>query len=282
MDVKELFGFQSKNVVVTGAGSGMGKAAARLLTELGANVYSSVRRKPLDFEVAKEIKAELSTREGLDDFLSQLPGEIEALFLCHGISNSPGNKNAMLVQLTNFLSFKYLTEKLLPRIADNGSVSLISSDGGKEWRKMIPECLEVIGTSTWEEGVAWYENHPDITGGGYVFAKQCQNVFVMSKVHSPEFIGRRIRLNAIEPGMTRTGLTEDFNKSLNGDAEFGEKTLERLFLSSWNGRWAAPEEMGYPLVVLGSRICSYVSGQLLYIDYGSTSKWEFDMLTKQE
>ena len=60
MDVKELFGFQSKNVVVTGAGSGMGKAAARLLTELGANVYSSVRRKPLDFEVAKEIKAELS------------------------------------------------------------------------------------------------------------------------------------------------------------------------------------------------------------------------------
>lgn len=282
MDVKELFGFQNKNIVITGAGSGMGKEAARLLTELGANVYAAVRRKPLDFEVTKEIRTELSTKEGLDDFLAQLPEEIEALFLCHGISNSPGNQNAMLVQLTNFLSFKYLTEKLLPRIADNGSVSFISSNGGKEWRNKISECLEVISTETWEAGVAWYENHPDITKGGYVFAKQCQNVFVMSKVHSPEFIQRKIRLNAIEPGMTRTGLTEDFNKSLNGDAEFGEKTLEKLFLSSWNGRWASPEEMGYPLVVLGSKICSYVSGQLLYIDYGSSSKWEFDTLTKPE
>ena len=78
MDVKELFGFQNKNIVITGAGSGMGKEAARLLTELGANVYAAVRRKPLDFEVTKEIRTELSTKEGLDDFLAQLPEEIEA------------------------------------------------------------------------------------------------------------------------------------------------------------------------------------------------------------
>ena len=33
MDLKGLFGFENKNVVITGAGSGMGKAAARLLAE---------------------------------------------------------------------------------------------------------------------------------------------------------------------------------------------------------------------------------------------------------
>jgi NAD(P)-dependent dehydrogenase (short-subunit alcohol dehydrogenase family) len=280
MDLKSLFGFEGKNVVITGAGSGMGKAATKLLVELGANVYASVRRKPLDFEVTKEIKADLGSKEGLDAFISELPDEIEALFICHGISNTKGNTNAMQVQLTNFLAFKYLTQALLPRISDNGSVSFISSDGGRQWQKMIGPCMEVIETKTWEDAVAWYESHPDIIKAGYVFAKQCQNVFVMSQVHAPEFIDRKIRLNAIEPGMTLTGLTEDFNKSVNEDAERGQKILEKLYLDFWNGRWASPEEMGYPLVVLGSKICSYVSGQLLYIDYGTSSMWDFKDLTE--
>lgn len=279
MDIKSIFGFEGKNVVITGSGSGMGKAAARLLVELGANVYATTRRKPLDFTVAKEIPSDLSSQKGVDAVLTQLPESVDALFLCHGISNTPGNQNALLVQETNFLSFKYLTEKLLPRISDNGSVSFISSNGGREWKKMIPECLEVIAASSWDEAVEWYKSHPDITKNGYVFAKQCQNVFVRSKCHAPEFIRRKIRLNAIEPGMTRTGLTDDFNKSMNGDSAFGEAMLEQHFLNFWNGRWASPEEMGYPLVVLGSKICSYVSGELLYIDYGANSLWEFEELT---
>ena len=31
--------------------------------------------------------------------------------------------------------------------------------------------------------------------------------------------------------------------------------------------------MGFPMVVVGSDICSYMSGQLIYIDYGLTSSW---------
>ena len=55
------------------------------------------------------------------------------------------------------------------------------------------------------EAISWYQCHPECTGGGYVFAKKCQQVYVMSKVHAPEFIDRKIRLNAIAPGMTKTG-----------------------------------------------------------------------------
>ena len=123
MDIKTLFGLEGKNVVITGAGSGMGKAAARLLTDLGANVYATVRRKPLDFPVTKEIRADLGSKEGVDAILPELPNKIEALFLCHGIANSYGKTNALQVQLTNFYSFKYMTEQLLPRIAENGSVN---------------------------------------------------------------------------------------------------------------------------------------------------------------
>lgn len=281
MNMKALFGMEGKNVLVTGAGSGMGKAAARLLCELGANVYATVRNNPLDFAVTKEIKGDLGSQAGVDAILAQCPEQFEALFICHGISNTLGKTNALQVQLTNFYSFKYLTEKLLPRVADNGSVTFISSDGAKAWRDSIAECNEVIATQTWEEAIEWYNTHPACTGDGYVFAKKCQNVYVMSKCHSPEFIKRKIRLNAIAPGMTKTGLTNDFNKSVTGDSAQGQAILEKYALDFWNGHWATPEEMGYPMVAVGSKLFSYMSGQLIFIDYGTTSLWEMNELSKK-
>lgn len=278
MIASDLFGLEGKNVVITGAGSGMGYAAAKLLKQLGANVYATVRRKPLDFEVTKEIQVDLGNPAQLDYLIEQLPEHIESLFICHGISNTLGYTNALEVQLTNFYSFKYLTEKLLPRINDNGAVTFISSNGGREWQKSIPECLEVIDCQSWDEAQEWYSRHPDITKQGYVFAKKCQHVYVMSQVHAHTFIDRKIRLNAVAPGMTLTGLTDDFNKSLDGDAAHGKTMLEKYYLSFWNGRWASPEEVGYPLVAIGSKMFSYMSGQIIYTDYGTSSLWDFQDL----
>lgn len=282
MDLKKLFGYEGRNVVITGAGSGMGYAATRLLVELGANVYATTRRKPLDFQVTKEIKADLNSKSGVDAVIDELPESVDALFICHGIANRLGKTNALDVQLTNFYSFKYMTERLLPHIVDDGAVTFISSDGGKDWRSSLTDCLEIINISGWEEAIAWYESHPDCTNDGYVFSKKCQNVYVFAKCHSPEFISRKIRLNAIAPGMTKTGLTEDFNKSITGDAAQGQAILEKFSLEFWNGRWASPEEMGYPLVAVGSKIFSYMSGQVLYINYGASSLWEIGELQKRQ
>lgn len=278
MDIGGLFGLEGKNVVVTGAGSGMGRTATRLLAELGANVYATVRRHPLDFPVKREIPSELGTREGLDALVAELPPVIDALFVCHGISNSVGMTNGLEVQLTNFLSFRYLTEALLPRMSEGSSVTFISSNGGWEWRERAAACMELIETAGWDEALAWYASHPELTNDGYVFAKQCQNVYVHAKVHDPAFVSRHVRINAIAPGLTKTGLTDDFNRSLTGDAAFGQSVLEDMYLSTWNGRWATPEEMGYPMVVLGSRLCSYVSGQVIYIDWGSAAEWELETI----
>ena len=194
----------------------MGRAASRLLAELGANVYATVRRHPLDFPVKREIPSELGTREGLDALVAELPPVIDALFVCHGISNSVGMTNGLEVQLTNFLSFRYLTEALLPRMSEGSSVTFISSNGGWEWRERAAACMELIETAGWDEALAWYASHPELTNDGYVFAKQCQNVYVHAKVHDPAFVSRHVRINVIAPGLTKTGLTDDFNRSLTG------------------------------------------------------------------
>lgn len=272
MDLKKLFGFEGKNVVITGAASGMSRAATKLLIELGAKVYA-IDINPIDLPVTKALQADLSKKEDIDHVIEQLPDQIDALFLCHGIAYFPGKE--LLVQKVNFYSQKYMTESLLSRMVEQGSITYISSVGGFGWQQVYKQAIELINLKTWEEAMDWYERHPELIQSAYVFAKQCLESYVTYKCMSKEFVDKKIRINAINPGDTITGLTEDFNKSTSptGDAEEGAQMIENIFLKSWNGYAAEPKDMGYPMVVVGSDICSYMSGQLIYIDYGLTSNW---------
>lgn len=281
MDLKKLFGYEDKTVVITGAASGMSKKATELLLELGAKVYA-IDINDIDLPVEKKYKADLSNKEEIDKVVNDLPDKIDALFLCHGIAYFPGKE--LQVQKVNFYGQKYMTECLLEKITDNGSVTYISSVGGFGWQQVYKQAVELINIPTWEEAMDWYDNHQELIQSAYVFAKQCLLSYVTYKCMSKEFIDRKIRINAINPGDTTTGLTEDFNKSTSptGDAKEGEMMIENIFLKSWNGYAASPEDMGYPMVVVGSNICSYMSGQLIYIDYGLTSNWTSMALLQDE
>ena len=272
MDLKKLFGYEGKTVVITGSASGMSKAATELLLELGAEVYA-IDINPIDLPVKKAYQADLSNKEEINKVIDDLPDKIDALFLCHGIAGFKGKE--LLVQKVNFYSQKYMTERLLDRITDHGSVTYIASVGGFGWQQVYPKAVELINLKTWDEAMKWYEEHPKEIESSYVFAKQCLLSYVTYKCMSKEFIDRRIRINAINPGDTTTGLTDDFNKSTSptGNAEEGAAMIENIFLKSWNGYAAEPKDMGYPMVVIGSDICSYMSGQLIYIGYGLTSSW---------
>lgn len=281
MDLKKLFGYENKTVVITGSASGMSRSATELLLELGASVYA-VDKNPIDLPVTKSFEVDLSSKEEIEELISKLPEKIDALFLCHGIAAFPGKE--LLVQKVNFYSQKYMTEQLLDRITDHGSVTFISSVGGFGWQSIYKEAVELIDLPSWESAIEWYENHPKLIENSYVFAKQCLESYVTYKCMSKEFIDRKIRINAINPGDTTTGLTSDFNKSTspNGNEEEGAEMIENIFLKSWNGYAAEPKNMGYPLVVLGSDICSYMSGQLIYIDYGLTSSWTSQALLNEK
>ena len=133
--MKDYFGFQGKNVVVTGASSGMGEVAAKMLVDLGAEVHAcgSGNRSRITYGPAKEYYYDLSEKAALDALITALPEKIDALFVCQGISQ--GVNPDLKVMKVNFLSVKYLVEALAPRIADNGSVSIISSSGGFGWEQ---------------------------------------------------------------------------------------------------------------------------------------------------
>lgn len=278
--MKDYFGFSQKTVVVTGASSGMGEAAGKMLVDLGAKVYAVGNRKQIAYSPEQALYADLSEKEALDGLIARLPERIDALFICQGIAQ--GLNPDLLVQKVNFLSVRYLAETLAPRIADNGSITIISSNGGFGWEKAFDQYREVLDCQSYEETVTWYERHPDRIKNAYVFSKWCLNAYTKYKVFDPVYIGRKIRLNCICPGNTITGLTDDFNRSINReDPDAGRRLLEQRYQARWNGRWASAEEMGWPMVAIGSQMFSYMSGQVIYFDYGITSAWEMDAMAGQ-
>ena len=282
-NIEELLGYQGKTVVITGAASGMAKSATELLLSLGAKVYA-VDRNETDLPVFQFISADLSQKATIDEVVAKLPEKIDALFMCHGVGIGKGKEK--FIQMVNFVGQRYMVEELLPRISDGGSVTYISSTGGYGWEHNMQHVGEVLACPTFEATEKWVDEHVDLFTDGqtpdpYQFSKQCVTAYVKSKTRAPEFIDRKIRINAIAPSFTSTTLIKEFNlaASSDGTEAGGAQVLHDLFLKSWNGRPGLPEEMGYPLVFIGSDLFSYLSGQVLYIDFGLTGELDYQAAT---
>ena len=77
--MKDYFGYEGKNCVVTGASSGMGKAVCKMLVELGAKVYGLDRNETDDKNI-NFIKCDLSDKTSIDNAFKELPEHIDSFF----------------------------------------------------------------------------------------------------------------------------------------------------------------------------------------------------------
>jgi len=78
-----------------------------------------------------------------------------------------------------------------------------------------------------------------------------------------EFASMGIRVNAVLPGSTDTGLKDEFTKMAGGETEL-------LKHCGYAHRLAKSEEMAKPIVFLNSDMASYISGELMIVYYVST------------
>ena len=99
-----LFG---KTIVMTGVASGIGARAAELAASLGADVIGIDRNEP-KVSVAGFIKGDLSSAQGIDAVISQLPNRFDALANVAGLS---GNTGAVATLSVNFYGLRTLAEQ---------------------------------------------------------------------------------------------------------------------------------------------------------------------------
>lgn len=263
--MKDYFGYAGKVCVVTGAASGMGKATAEMLVDLGAKVYA-LDWATVNIEgIEKYICTDLSQKDSIDKAFEAIPQQIDSFF---GIAGVSGAKcDFITTTKIDLISNKYICEEILAnRMSEGGSIAFMTSTGGIGWEKEGNKkvYLPVLEAKGWEATVEVLEKSilSQLPGTlGYPFSKLAMNYYV-AKLQK-EFSSKGIRVNAVLPGSTDTGLKDEFTNMAGGEEEL-------LKHCGYAHRLAQSQEMGKPIVFLNSDMASYISGELMIVDYGST------------
>ena len=240
-----------RRILVTGGGTGLGKAMATRFLQLGAEVHICGRRKAVCDETATELMGEYGGRvvsHGVDIRNSMAVDEmIEAIWtggaLTDLINNAAGN-------------FVSRTQDLSPRGFD--AVANIVMHGtfyvthavGRRWIAAKQRGNVVSITVTWVRN-----------GSPFVVpsAMSKSAIHAMTMSLAMEWGRYGIRLNTIAPGEIPT---EGMSKRLNPNDEPGARTIARNPM----GRVGKMEELQNLAVFLISGGCDWINGETIAMD----------------
>ena len=235
--------FAGKRILVSGAGSGIGRSAARALAAEGAALILVGRR----LEALRETEpgADCVRLDHADDaavaaFAKDCPG-LDGLLLCAGelvtgsVASTPAADFDRMIA-SNLRGPWLLCHHLGPKLADGGSVVLVGSNIGL---RAIPD------------------------SAAYSVAKA--GLHMLAKVLALEWAPRRVRANAIAPGPVHTAMV-DARLARSADPE-GD--LGRLSDVNPLRRLGRPEEVAALALHLLSDASAWTTGAVLPIDGGA-------------
>lgn len=251
--------YKDKSVVVTGCASGIGAAVCRALLAEGAHVTGLDLQPGADDGLATRIAVDLGDPQSIDAAVARIPGPVDALFHCAGLSPT---QPALAVIRVNFLGLRHLTEALLPVMRDGGAIASTSSNGGLNWRARKDWIVDFLETADFAAGLEWVKQREGEIESGYRFAKEALTVWTMRE--SARLIRRGIRINCTSPGAVQTPMLSDIEEKFHAAAI--DVTIDPI------GRRSAPEEHAAPLLFLNSDAASYINGVDLSVDGGFAAK----------
>lgn len=265
--MKDYLDYKDKVCVVTGAASGMGRATAEMLVDLGAQVYALDWVEVKVEGLAKYIHTDLSKKESIDEAFAQIPDHIDSFF---GIAGLSGSKTDFLTTAkVDLIANMHICEAILAdRMSEGGSIAFITSTGGNNWEKEGNKkvYLPIVQAGGWDGAVEALNKTmlPHLPGTlAYPFSKLAMNYYTIQL--QAAYAPKGIRVNAVLPGSTDTGLKDEFTAMAGG-----EEAL--LSHTGYAKRLASSEEMAGPIVFLNSPMASYISGELLRVDYACTAE----------
>lgn len=237
-----------KTILITGASSGIGRSVAVECSKLGAKVIITARNEQRLQETLSQmegdghnyIACDLSESENVATLVSQLP-QIDGFISNAGINT--------------MLPISFINDAEIKKILQVNTVSpmLLLKEIVK--KKKLKKNSSIVFTSSMAGvGAAAVGN------GIYTASKGAISSFI--KVAALELAPRKIRVNAVCPGMTETSMIYD--DSLN--KEQLEKDMERYPL----GRYGDPKDIAWAMIFLLSDASAWITGINLVIDGGLT------------
>ncbi len=266
----ELFNreiFKDEHIVVTGGGTGLGKAMAMRLATLGAKITVCGRREEPLNETAQEITENGGAAEAISCNLKEFEA-VEAMFV------EAEKRQGNVTKLINNAAGNFLapTEQLTPNGFDAivktnlyGSFYATQSCGRRWIERKHPGAVMSIVTTYAETGSAFLVPSAVSKAG----------IVALTKSLAAEWGVYGIRLNAIAPGPFPT---EGANSRLMPDERLAEKMYRLIPLQ----RVGEHRELTDLAVFLLSDLSSYLTGEVIYLDGGAslTSAGQFNLFTE--
>ncbi|MFQ5513983.1 MAG: coniferyl-alcohol dehydrogenase [Myxococcota bacterium] len=258
--MKNSLSYEGKRALITGCYSGMGEAAARIISGLGGRVVAvDIKRPSFDCESFHEV--DLRDPDAIDAMLAEVQrgGPIDALFYCAGLPG--GSFPALDVMLVNFLGLRHTVERCLPQMKPGSAIVSISSAAGMAYAGALDRVRPLLETPDHAAGRRWVEENLAQPGfEPYSFSKMCTIIYTLrgGVTITKE---RGVRINCISPGPTATPMMDHFEKQMG--KEFMQRYPDPI------GRYATPEEQAWPMVFLNSSLASHISGENLFTDGGT-------------
>ena len=246
-----------KTALITGAGSGMGRAMAQVFAAEGASIAAVDLRAETAEETTQglqntegtaiAIEADVSDASSVSEMVEQALAEFDRVdILCNNAGVLDDYKPIMdtseelwdLIMGVNLKGMFLVTKALIPHMLEN--------DGGV-----------VVNTSSIAGFIAG--------GGGAAYTSSKHGVLGFTRQLAFDYGGQGIRANAVCPGAVETGMTREL-------LEAGDAAVMEAINSVPAGRYAQPEEVAQLALYLASDDSSFVHGAAMLIDGGWTVK----------
>lgn len=245
-----LFDLRGKTACVTGASSGLGRRAARVLAAAGAQVVAVARRQDALQSLAAEIGGTYVTADVADrDHMQALTTEISAPFGAPDILVHAAGLNAR--EPADDVTDEGWDQTLALNLSAPFFLSraFIPAMKAKNWGRIV-NFASLQTTRAFPGGIAYGASKGGIG----------QLTRAMAEAWSPH----GITANAIGPGFFPTELTQAVFDDPNRAARNAAQTCI--------GRNGTLEDIDGPLLFLCSDASRYVTGQVLMVDGGFTAK----------
>jgi NAD(P)-dependent dehydrogenase (short-subunit alcohol dehydrogenase family) len=254
-----------KVYVITGVSSGVGAALAEDLMARGAHVIGIDKAKP-KVKLVNFHRCDLTDCAQIDATIAAIQGKVDGLVNVAGV---PGSLPIDTVIKVNFLALRRLTDGLLPRINDFGSVVNIASTAGANWRARTAMVKSLISKPDWNDALTHVLSFGVDSIAAYDLSKEA--VILYSMLASSRERHRGVRVNTVSPGAVQTPILETFYKTMGSDL------LGKLRTQA-GGRDARPSEISGAVAFMLSQDAGWVNGADLIVDGGAEVLMNLDEL----
>ncbi len=247
---------KNKTTIITGAGSGIGAATAKLFAKHGATVIIS----DINEENANQICNEINHEEGSAEVILANVAKYEEV---EKLINEVVSKYGQLDVMVNNAGIgnKELLKTAEHTLEDWNNVIAVNQSG-------VFYCMKLALQQMMKQGGGNIVNVASLaglkaSGSNIAYTASKFAVVGMTKSAALEYGSKNIRINAVCPGYTKTNLLDKLTQS---NEVIEGKLLKYIPMK----RFGKPQEIAEAIYWLASDQSSFITGQTITLDGGTS------------